>query len=410
MIHFIRVLFLLLVATVALTYTQKTSADVLKADANVATWLVMVGSVVVAFAILTLDLVVKRKNLTALSGLFFGLLVGVLVSLCLSYLLEEIAQLLLFKTPPPAPPATTGPADSYLAREIEQFQSVKLYNDNIRSLLQGIELLLGLMVTYITVSFILQTKDDFRFIVPYVEFSRVTKGPRPLLLDTSVIIDGRIADVAATGIFESRLVVPRFVLTELQTVADSGDRLKRSRGRRGLDVLQKLQANPKLELHIWDGSLQNVPETEGVDQKLVALAQQEHGRVVTNDFNLLKIAQLRGVDVVNINSIADALKPVVLPGESMRVRVVKPGESPGQGVGYLEDGTMVVVEGARERIGSEVDIIVTNALQTAAGKMIFGRTESHATPSPTAAAAIPPGLRSPRRPDGPAPNDGPAHG
>ena len=141
------------------------------------------------------------------------------------------------------------------------------YNTDMHNLIEGMKLLLGLMVTYLTVSFILQTKDDFRFIIPYVEFTRATKGPRPLLLDTSVIIDGRIADMATTGIFESRMLVPRFVLNELQTIADSGDRLKRSRGRRGLDVLKRLQDNPKIELHIWDGSLTTIPETEGVRSK-----------------------------------------------------------------------------------------------------------------------------------------------
>jgi uncharacterized protein YacL len=197
-----------------------------------------------------------------------------------------------------------------------------------------------------------------------------------MLLDTSVIIDGRIAEMAVTGIFEAPLVVPRFVLNELQTIADSGDRLKRSRGRRGLDILEKLKAMPNLELRFWDGTLANALEAEGVDQKLVLLAQQEGGRIVTNDYNLNKVASLRGVSVINLNSIAEALKPVALPGETMKVRVVKHGEGPTQGVGYLEDGTMVVIEGARDKINQEVELIVTNALQTAAGKMIFGRTKT----------------------------------
>jgi len=192
-----------------------------------------------------------------------------------------------------------------------------------------------------------------------------------------VVIDGRIVEMAATGLFESPLVVPRFVLNELQTIADSGDRLKRSRGRRGLEVLEKLKATSKLELRFWDGTLTNSPETDGVDQKLVLLAQQENGRIMTNDFNLNKIASLRGIVVININLRADGLKRVGLPGESMKVRIVKPGEGATQGVGYLEDGTMVVVEGARDKVGQEVDLVVTNALQTAAGKMIFGRVEGH---------------------------------
>ncbi len=253
--------------------------------------------------------------------------------------------------------------------------------------MEGIKLLLGLMTCYLTISFIMQTKDDFRFIIPYVEFTRATKGPRPMILDTSVIIDGRIADMARTGIFESRILVPRFVLNELQTIADSGDKLKRMRGKRGLDVLKTLREMPKIDFHIWEGTLANVNESDGVDQKLVAMGQQENARVVTNDSNLNKIAQLRGVDVININALTDAVKPVVLPGEPMRIRIVKAGESPGQGVGYLDDGTMVVVEGARERVGQEIDILVTNMHQTAAGKMIFGRVESVGGSSSTASKA-----------------------
>lgn len=346
MIHIIRILFLLLVSAVALVYSYNTINDVLLTDKSSSlTYIIMVGAVVISFAIITIDTLIRKKNLMIISGLFFGLLVGMLVSLGLGYLVDNIANVFLS-------------------------QSLRASN---ASLIEGVKLLLGLITCYLTVSFILQTRDDFRFVVPYVEFTRATKGPRPIVLDTSVIIDGRVADLAVSGIFESRILVPRFVLNELQAVADSSDRLKRSRGRRGLDVLHRLQAMPKLELHVWDGSLINIPESEGVDQKLVALAQQEHARIFTNDFNLQKIAQLRGVDVVNMNSIADAVKPVVLPGETMRVRIVKPGESHGQGVGYLDDGTMVVVEAARDRVGQELLIVVTNALQTAAGKMIFGR-------------------------------------
>jgi uncharacterized protein YacL len=189
--------------------------------------------------------------------------------------------------------------------------------------------------------------------------------------------------MAATGMFETPLIVPRFVLHELQTIADSGDRLKRSRGRRGLEILEKLKALPKIELRFWDGTLSQFNptpdpggQTLGVDHKLVALAQQEHGRIMTNDYNLNKVAGLRGISVININSIAEALKPVVLPGEVLLVRIIKPGENAGQGVGYLVDGTMVVVESARDKVGLEVEVVVTNMIQNAAGKMIFGRMEN----------------------------------
>lgn len=357
MIHVIRILFLTLVSMVASIYLWATVSKGLEKGSGVQ-YFIMVGGVVIAFIIILFDVLIKRKNLGTLSGLFFGVLVGMLVSLALGYVIDQTVLI-------------------FLARDVREAY---------QSLIDGSKLLVALMITYVTVSFILQTKDDFRFIIPYVEFARATKGPRPMLLDTSVIIDGRIADVAATGVFESPILIPRFVLNELQTIADSGDRLKRSRGRRGLDVLERLKAMPKLEMRFWDGTLTSVPETEGVDQKLVALAQQENGRIVTNDINLNKIAQLRGVAVININSLADALKPVYLPGEHMKVRIIKPGEGASQGVGYLEDGTMVVVESARDRVGQEVELIVTNALQTAAGKMIFGRVDNGKAP-PKAAEA-----------------------
>ncbi len=376
MIHVIRVIFLLLVSIVALAYLSGllTSNYVPAGNGattlpigdspNFAPYAIMLGSVVCAFGFIALDILAKKKNLSALSGLFFGIMVGVLISLCLGYLIDQVAINFIYRS--------VGVSD---AAEIGKGST----------LLQGIKLMVGVMVTYLTTSFVLQTKDDFRFIIPYVEFQRATKGPRPIILDTSVIIDGRIADLAATGLFETTVIVPRFVLNELQTIADSGDRLKRSRGRRGLDVLEKLKAMPRLELRFWDGTLTETHSDEGVDQKLVSLAKQEGGKIVTNDYNLNKVAGLRGVNVININALADALKPVVLPGETMKVRIIKPGENTGQGVGYMEDGTMVVIEGGRDKVGLEVEMIVTNMIQNPAGKMIFGRTDGGHLPHPQAA-------------------------
>ncbi len=205
------------------------------------------------------------------------------------------------------------------------------------------------------------------------------------MLDTSVIIDGRIADVCDTRLIDTTLIVPRFVLQELQGIADSSDKLKRNRGRRGLDVLKRLQSNPKLELQMHDG---NVPELRTgerirVDERLVILAKALGARVVTNDFNLNKIAQLQGVDVINLNELANAMKTVALPGEYMNVRIVKAGDQIGQGVGYLDDGTMVVIEQGRPLIGQEVSIVVTSVLQTPAGRMIFGRPDQRMSGSHT---------------------------
>jgi uncharacterized protein YacL len=190
------------------------------------------------------------------------------------------------------------------------------------------------------------------------------------ILDTSVIIDGRISDIVETGFLDGTLVIPQFVLRELQLVADSADSLKRNRGRRGLDVLQRIQKMTQLNVQILEDDFPNVPE---VDMKLIELAKVYNCKIVTNDFNLNKVAQLHGVEVLNINELANALKPVVLPGETMRVFILKEGKEYNQGVAYLDDGTMVVVDNAKKMISRTIDISVTSVLQTTAGKMIFGR-------------------------------------
>ncbi|HEY2865734.1 MAG TPA: TRAM domain-containing protein [Pyrinomonadaceae bacterium] len=190
------------------------------------------------------------------------------------------------------------------------------------------------------------------------------------ILDTSVIIDGRIADVAETGFLGGSLIIPNFILAELQQVADSADSSKRQRGRRGLDMLQRLRNNSKLDVQIVETDF---PAVKEVDLKLIELGKQLEAVIVTNDFNLNKVSQLRGVSVLNINELANALKPVVLPGEAMRVFILKEGKEYNQGVAYLDDGTMVVVDNARRLIGKTTDIAVTSVLQTTAGKMIFGR-------------------------------------
>jgi uncharacterized protein YacL len=211
-------------------------------------------------------------------------------------------------------------------------------------------------------------------------------GPqrRYKILDTSVIIDGRIADVCDTGFLDGALVIPQFVLKELQLVADSSDSLKRNRGRRGLDILQRIQKMSGVEVVISDVDF---PEVREVDLKLIELARTLQGKIVTNDFNLNKVAQLRGVDVLNVNELANALKPVVLPGELMKVFILKEGKEYNQGVAYLDDGTMVVVDNARKMIGKTIDIVVTSVLQTTAGKMIFGRYIEPGATQPVASAS-----------------------
>jgi uncharacterized protein YacL len=194
------------------------------------------------------------------------------------------------------------------------------------------------------------------------------------ILDTSVIIDGRVADISETGFLDGTILIPQFVLRELQQIADSSDSAKRNRGRRGLDILARIQKNQSLDVQIHEADF---PQVKEVDLKLIELGKQLNAPIVTNDFNLNKVAHLRGVAVLNINELANALKPVVLPGEIMKVFILKEGKEYNQGVAYLDDGTMVVVDNARRLIGKNVDMIVTSVLQTTAGKMIFGRADEN---------------------------------
>jgi uncharacterized protein YacL len=214
------------------------------------------------------------------------------------------------------------------------------------------------------------------------------------LLDTSVIIDGRVADIAEALFLDGTVIIPQFVLRELQLVADSADPLKRQRGRRGLEVLQRIQKMPHLEVQIAEDDF---PQITDVDMKLIELAKRYSAKVVTNDFNLNKVATLQGIEIMNVNQLANALKPVVLPGEVMRVFILREGKEYNQGVAYLDDGTMVVVDGARKLINKTIDIIVTSVHQTTAGKMIFGRYDERGDQAPRAAAASgegQPGIRS----------------
>ena len=317
---------------------QVVNSEALEGDSMVLPWVVFSGIVLLSLGVIGTDLLVQRKRIDTVSAVYLGLIVG----LFLTYVLR-----LAFS---PVLPQTDGVSD-------------------------WVSLVLGMVLCYVCISMLLQTKDDFRFIIPYVEFVKELKGLKPYVLDTSVIIDGRIADVIETKVMDNQLIIPRFVIAELQGVADSADRLRRSRGRRGLDILNRLSNNTEVDVKIYDREL---PEFAGqpVDLKLVLLAKYLQGKIVTNDYNLNKVARLHGVGVINLNDLANALKPVVLPGEGLEVRIVKHGEEAGQGVGYLDDGTMIVVEGGRDHINKTVRIAVTSVLQTSAGRMIFGRFEN----------------------------------
>jgi uncharacterized protein YacL len=304
-------------------------------------WLIISAVIGIALSAIAIDAATPRKRLDVISCIYFGILVGLFLTWVIGYTIDPVMAQYEWK----------GKED--------------------------VQLVFGIVLCYVCISMLLQTRDDFRFIIPYVEFSKEVKGIKPYLLDTSVVIDGRIADLVETSVFDNQLMMPRFVLAELQAIADSSDKLRRSRGRRGLDILNRLRTNEAVDLRIHD---RETPEMSGqpVDMKLVLLAKHVGGKVVTGDYNLNKIAKIHGVPVINLNDIANALKPVYLPGEQLDVRVVKPGEEQGQGVGYLDDGTMIVIEGGREHINQQVRIHVTSVLQTSAGRMIFGKFQGAA--------------------------------
>lgn len=239
-------------------------------------------------------------------------------------------------------------------------------------LFASFQIILILIFCYLGMIIAMRGKDEFNLIIPYVKFVRQDKKDDIILLDTSVIIDGRVADMLHTKFIEGRLVIPRFVLKELQQIADSADGLKRNRGRRGLDILNKLQKSAGFDVRIQE---EDFPEIREVDTKLVKLAKLLDAKVFTNDFNLNKIAELQGVTVLNINELANALRPVVLPGETMDVRITKEGKEHSQGIAYLDDGTMVVIDNSRQLIGQVVSVVVTSVLQTSAGRMIFAKLE-----------------------------------
>jgi uncharacterized protein YacL len=305
-------------------------------------YLFFAAVVLAALGLIIGDILLPHKRLDVISSVYFGILIGLFLTYTLGVVLEPLM----------------------LSDDLKQGEYFPI-----------IKLLLAVPLCYICISMLLQTKDDFRFIIPYVEFAKEIKGVRPYVLDTSVIIDGRIADLAETSILDSQLIMPRFVLAELQGIADSTDKLRRARGRRGLDVLGRLRSSPHVEFKIHD---HEPPELSGqpVDMKLVLLAKNMGGKVVTGDYNLNKVARIHNVPVINLNDIANSLKPVFLPGEAIEARVVKAGEEPGQGIGYLDDGTMIVIEGGRDHIGRVIKISVTNVLQNSAGRMIFGRFQS----------------------------------
>lgn len=291
---------------------------------------------------LLIDIATPKKKISTISGVFLGILGGLIVTYAAGFLINLLMETWI------------GDRQTML--------TIKPYSDTIK-------LMVGVMLCYLGVSIVLQTQDDFRLVIPYVEFAKQIRGSKPNILDTSTLIDARIADLAATGLLQSSMIIPGFVVAELQLLADSSDRLKRARGRRGLDVVTRMQ-----RLGTVDVIIDSTPVTaRAVDQMLVELASKLGGRIITTDLGLTRIGQIQGLTVLNLHDIASTLKPALVPGEQLSIRLVKLGEQPGQAVGYLEDGTMVVVDGGAPRLGQDTAIMVSSTMQTTAGRLIFAR-------------------------------------
>ena len=283
----------------------------------------------IALFVINIEEAIRKVSLRIIFGGVVGMIIGLLIAFLLAYGLNFVSNIM------------------------EKQQVVPW----IYTLLTGIMAYLGLLIGSKKI-------EEFSFF----GLGQPKDSGDYRILDTSVIIDGRIADISDTGFLQGTLIVPRFVLDELQYIADSSDSMKRSRGRRGLDILNRMQRSVGINIEISD---QDFPKLKGVDAKLVALAKKINAKIVTNDFNLNKVAELQGIKILNVNELANALKPVVLPGETMTVKIIKEGKETGQGVAYLDDGTMIIVDNAQKHQGSNVEVLVTSVLQTTAGRMIF---------------------------------------
>jgi len=296
-------------------------------------WGVLLGALVAAL-IIVIEIGMRKVSVKGLSSSVFGLILG----LIMSKLVSDAFSL--------APISTSS--------------------------LSIIRVSLTLVFCYLGMVIGLRGKDEFNIIIPYVRLRRQDQSEEMIVLDTSVIIDGRIVDICKTRFLDGKVVIPRFVLKELQQIADSTDPIKRQRGRRGLEILHTLQKEIDQDITLHE---EDFPEINEVDAKLVKLAKLLEAKILTVDFNLNRVATIQGIKVLNINELVNALKPVVFPGEEMQVKLIKEGKEHSQAVGYLDDGTMVVVEDARRLIGQEVKVVVTSVLQTQAGRMIFTRLE-----------------------------------
>lgn len=304
------------------------------------TWQVLLTlALLIGGAAWATDLLTPTKKISTLVSIFFGLVIAMIATYAIGVIIDLLVELY-----------GLGSLRDPLVLTSKAF--------------------IGIGLTYICIATVLQTQDDFRLVIPYVEFAKQIRGARPLLIDSSALIDARLPEIARTGVFQAPLVVPRFVIHELQLLADNSDATRRSRGRRGLDVIAQLQREPRLDVSIDETAIPG----KSVDQMLVELATRTGAIVVTTDTGLARVAEIQGVPVLGVHQLALACKPpAASSGERVRLRLVRPGEQPGQGVGYLDDGTMVVVSEAAHLVGVSVDAEIESSIQTSAGRMLFAR-------------------------------------
>ncbi|MEZ6317264.1 MAG: hypothetical protein R3B49_00730 [Phycisphaerales bacterium] len=355
LLRVVRVGFVILFATV--TGLSLFGGGLAGQDAPLYWKLTLTVAFAVAGVVVAIDLMTPTKKISTIVSVIVGLIAAMLATVAIGFIIDLLAQ-------------TYGDI-----------------NPNDNPVISILKILIGTGLAYLAISTVLQTQDDFRLVIPYVEFAKQIRGSRPLVLDTSALIDARIADLGDTGVVQSPLIIPRFVVEELQQLSDSGEKMKRAKGRRGLDLIGRLQRAGRLDVTIDNTPIPGV----AVDQMLVELAQQLNALIVTTDSGLARVAQIRGVSVINMNEVANAVKLTVIPGQVLRVTLTKAGEQPGQGVGYLDDGTMVVAEDGGDLVGEDVELTVTSSMQTSAGRLIFGRVGGE--------RETPPEREPPRRPE-----------
>ena len=383
-LRFVRGAFFILVVTITMLGVIR-QLDIKETGGESVHWYVpgIVGSLIIFGVAVGADLLTPNKKIATITSIVLGVLAGMIATLALGFIIDLV---------------------------VESWVPTRPELDSIKPTINAVKILLGATLCYLGVSTVLQTQDDFRLIIPYVEFVKQLRGIRPVLLDTSVLIDGRLADVAGTGFLQAPLVIHRAVIGELQLLADSHDALTRAKGRRGLELITRLQRSPKIDLTIDDSNV----AAKSVDQILVELAREMPAAIMTLDAGLAKVAAISSVPVLNLNDLANSLKSALVPGERVIAKLLRAGEQAGQAVGYLPDGTMIVAEDGGAHIGEIPAMTVTSSLQTSAGRLIFARINAAlpaarlAGPMPAEAGSPPPQPAAPPSIDASPAGPGPA--